>query len=377
MTSEDRREARYRRRRLKREEKRQSALAKYGQYDKVFSFGNLYRAYKGARRNVGWKPSTKRFVAFAPGNVWKLYDELQRGVYKSDGFTEFDIHERGKARHIRAVKISERIVQKCLNRFCLTPLLSRSFIYDNGASLPGKGQCFTMERIKQKLRRHIRRCGPEGWTLTFDFKGYFDNLDHGVIFAILDRAIADERLRERCKYFVRCFGERGLGLGSEISQALALAAASSIDHLFCDRLGLPYVRYMDDGLAISTDRGKLQEAETLLRRTCERLRIRINPGKTVIRPLRDGFRFMKIRTRPQRSGKITQRLPENNLRLARTRIGKLRAYLDRGCISLADIWQSFQSWRSYALRFRAYRHIQDMKEFLIRVYPGIMQRRTA
>lgn len=62
---------------------------------------------------------------------------------------------------------------------------------------------------------------------------------------------------------------------------------------------------------------------------------------------------------------------------ARTRIGKLRAYLDRGCISLADIWQSFQSWRSYALRFRAYRHIQDMKEFLIRVYPGIMQRRTA
>ena len=113
MTSEDRREARYRRRREMREEKRQASLAQHGTYDKVFSFGNLYRAYKGARKNVGWKPSTKRFVACAPGNVWKLYDELERGVYKSEGFTEFDIHERGKQRHIRAVKISERIVQKC------------------------------------------------------------------------------------------------------------------------------------------------------------------------------------------------------------------------------------------------------------------------
>ena len=373
MTSEERREARYRRRRARREGKRQACLARYGRYDKVFSFGNLYRAYKGARRNVGWKPSTKRFVACAPGNVWKLYDELERGVYKSAGFTEFDIHERGKQRHIRAVKIGERIVQKCLNQNCLTPVLSRTFIYDNGASLPGKGQCFTMERIKKKLRRHIRRHGTAGWVLTFDFKGYFDNLDHGVIFGILDRAIDDERLREICKYFVRCFGERGLGLGSEISQALALAAADSIDHLFCDRLGLSYVRYMDDGLAISADKATLQTAEAALRRACERLFIRVNPQKTVIRLLREGFRFMKIRTRPSRSGKITQRLPENNMRLARTRLGKLRAYLDKGYISLPDVWQSFQSWQSYALRFHAYRHIQDMKEFLTGAYPGILQ----
>lgn len=82
---------------------------------------------------------------------------------------------------------------------------------------------------------------------------------------------------------------------------------------------------------------------------------------------------MKIRTRPQRSGKITQRLPENNLRLARTRIGKLRRYLDRGLISLSDVWQSFQSWRSYALRFKAWRHIEKMKEFLTGAYPGILQ----
>lgn len=50
--------------------------------------------------------------------------------YKSGGFYEFTIMERGKLRHIKSVHISERVVQKCLCDYSLTPMLSRTFIYD-------------------------------------------------------------------------------------------------------------------------------------------------------------------------------------------------------------------------------------------------------
>ncbi len=375
MTSNDRREARYQRRKAKREAKTQEVLAKHGEFDKVFKFGNLYRCYKLCRRNVGWKPSVKRFIACAPSNVYDLYRKLKTGSYKSSGFCTFYVHERGKTRLIRSVKISERIVQKCDNRYCLTPILSRSFIYRNCASLQGKGQTFTMDGIKAALRHHVRLYGTEGFILTYDFKGYFDNIDHAVIFSILKRAIEDERILSLNRHFIDCFGDKGLGLGSECSQILALATANEIDHAFKERLRIKaYTRYMDDGWCLVPQKETAETALEILYELCGKLRIKTNADKTVIRQLRRGFRFMKIRTRVHANAKVTQRLPEKNPRLERTRLRKLHKYVDRGLISLSDVWQGFQSWRSYALRFKARRQINDMKAFLIQKYPTIMKR---
>ena len=45
---------------------------------------------------------------------------------------------------------------------------------------------------------------------------------------------------------------RGVGLGSQVSQNIALDFASPIDHYIKDKLGVRgYARYMDDGYVIS------------------------------------------------------------------------------------------------------------------------------
>lgn len=114
MNSKERHEARYQRRKMKRLLRRQKSNAKYGDFEKVFSFDNLYMAFRKCCLGVGWKASTQRFKANALQNVNDLFRSLQNDKYKSRGFYEFDIVERGKERHIKSVHISERVVQRCL-----------------------------------------------------------------------------------------------------------------------------------------------------------------------------------------------------------------------------------------------------------------------
>ena len=259
MNSAERREARYQRRKAARMEKKAAALREYGDFETVFSFERLYESYRASVRGVGWKASTQRYKAASLANVTKTHEELIAGRYRSKGFYEFDIVERGKPRHIRSVHISERVVQRCLCDYCLVPMLSRSFIYDNGASLRGKGYDFAVSRVTHFLAEHYRKHGREGYVLVFDFSKYFDTAQHEPVFREFERSGIDDRLVALSKYFIQNFGDVGLGLGSQVSQIAALALPNRIDHYIKDVLGMKYyARYMDDGCIISESKAELE-----------------------------------------------------------------------------------------------------------------------
>ena len=283
MNSAERREARYQRRKAARMKKKAAALREYGDFETVFSFERLYESYRASVRGVGWKASTQRYKAASLANVTKTHEELIAGRYRSKGFYEFDIVERGKPRHIRSVHISERVVQRCLCDYCLVPMLSRSFIYDNGASLRGKGYDFAVSRVTHFLAEHYRKRGREGYVLVFDFSKYFDTAQHEPVFREFERSGIDDRLVSLSKYFIQNFGDVGLGLGSQVSQIAALALPNRIDHYIKDVLGMKYyARYMDDGCIISESKEKLEICLRELRRLCAEHGIRLNPKKTQI-----------------------------------------------------------------------------------------------
>ena len=92
-------------------------------YDEVFTFDNLLTCAKACFKGVRWKPSTQIYETQMIKNVSETYKILKNRKYKSKGFHTFYIHERGKVRYIQSVHISERVVQKCLCDYCLTPTL--------------------------------------------------------------------------------------------------------------------------------------------------------------------------------------------------------------------------------------------------------------
>lgn len=360
MTSEERRAARYHRRQQKRQEKRER-VADSDSFASVFSYAHLYRSYRLCRRGVSWKSSVQKFIVTAPLAVYQIFRRLENGTYKSPGFYEFDLYERGKARHIRSTVIGERVVQRTLCDIALNPILCRTFIHDNGASLKGKGYDFAADRLICHLRRHIRKHGREGYILLFDFRKFFDNVDHAVIKAELRRQFTDPRIIGITEHFVEMFGDRGLGLGSQISQVLALVSGNRLDHYIKEELQIKgYARYMDDGYLIHHSKAYLQECLVKIQALCTKLGIVLNEKKTQIVKLSHGFSWLKMRISIQPSGRIVRKIYKRSIVRERKKLKKLRLKLDQGIMTQADIWNAWQSWKSYALRFDAWHTVQSM-----------------
>ena len=137
LTSEERREARYQRRKAKREAKALETTGK--SFDEVINFGNIVEAGRKCCDGSRWKTSTILFETHLLPECADIVETLAGEKRRFKGFHSFTTVEHGKARQIDALPIQERAGQKCLCRFYLTKAFSRSFISTNSASLEGRG----------------------------------------------------------------------------------------------------------------------------------------------------------------------------------------------------------------------------------------------
>ncbi len=378
MNSAERHEKRYQRRKAARAAAKAAREKHSDSYDQVFSYGNLYRAYQQCRRNVSWKSSVQKYITQAPVNVYKTWEKLQKGAYRSPAFFEFDIFERGKKRHIRSTIISERVVQKCLCENAIIPRVAGSFIYDNGASAKGKGYDFAVNRMMCHLQRHIRKNGSAGYILLCDFTSFFDSIIHWVVDRILHKRFSDLRLIGMAEELIRQFDpdkpfeqRRGLGLGSQISQILAPAVADSIDRYIKDVLHIKgYGRYMDDFYLIHESKHYLEHCKQMIRDKCREIGLILSERKTQIVKLTHGFTWLKVRVFVKKTGKIIRKLHRSSVVRQRRRLKRLHGLFAKGIITLRDAWNCFQSWRSHARRFCAYRTINEMEALFARLFIG-------
>ena len=169
MTSEERKVRRYYRRRLKREQKKREKFPNADNFEKVFRLKNLRTAYKQCRSGVIWKGNVQRYILRAPIVLSQTHKKIINGKYKCQPLDMFDTHERGILRHISALKFVDRVPQRCYNNEALVPLVTRSFIYDNGACLRNKGYHWQIGRLDAHLHQFYRKHGTDGWVWLFDF----------------------------------------------------------------------------------------------------------------------------------------------------------------------------------------------------------------
>jgi hypothetical protein len=370
MTNADRKEVRYQRRQAKRIAKALAYSQEFDNFDQMVNLDNLYMAFQKAKKNVSWKNSVQKYSI----NVLRKINETQRllleGKDVRKGFVEFYISERGKVRQIRSVHIEERVVQKCLCDFVITPLLSRSLIYDNGASLKGKGMSFSENRLKKHLHEfYAENDSNEGYVLTIDFSKYFDNISHELLIKMLNDKINDSRLRDLIYLFIIAFDEeaeglgKSIGLGSQISQLCAIYYPNQIDHYAKENLKIRgYGRYMDDIYLIHSDKKYLKYCLAEIQKLCIDLRIVLNLKKTRICKLSDGVAFLKGRYTLLSTGRVLI-TPLNNKATVRMkrRLRKLGRKVDRGETYYWDIFLMYYSWRQNFLnRFSAYHRIQSV-----------------
>lgn len=321
-------------------------------FDEVFSLANLYEALMKCRKGVGWKGTVQNYTNHAITNLYKTKIALDKRKVNTGHFFCFVRPERGKLRYIKSVHISERVIQRCLCDNCLVPLLTRKFIYDNSACIKGKGVHFARKRMKTHLRRYWLRHGNMGYILQFDFRHYFDTIPHDKMIEMVSREMQDEELRAIYAQLVNDFpGDKGLGLGSQISQISALHYPHEIDNRFAyDKRIFAYARYMDDGYLICEDKAYLKRCLEELKLMARSLGLEINENKTQIRKLGCSFEFLKARFRLYGNGRIVVRPNRKNITRNRR---KLKALFAKG-LPLPEIDMVFKTTFGNYNGFNAY-----------------------
>lgn len=342
-------------------------------FDSVLSYKHICEAALLCKRNVFWKSSVQNFMRAMHYYCAVLYLELYNNTFKFQETNEFDIRERGKTRHIKSIKIRDRVIQKVLCIYCLLPLFEKTFIYDNCASLKNKGITFAIKRLITMLCKFYRKHENKGFVLRFDFKDYFNSIDHDIALQLIMQKVKDERILKLILDAISIYsndkGSVGLGLGSELSQFIALLYANSIDHLIKDKSGIKYyIRYMDDGIVICESKEQLEELLKAIRLECEKLHLTINEKKTYIVPINKGFTFLKKRILLKDSGKIVIRISRDTITRMRRKLYKLKNKLNKGTVTLKNIEDAFISWRGIVEQFNTYYTVQRMNSIFKEIY---------
>lgn len=194
------------------------------QFEEAIKLRNLYRALKKCCAGTMWKDGTAVYRSDGLENSARLRADLKAGRYKIQRYMRFSI-TRPKPRSITATRIRDRHAQRSACDNILYPILTRSFIHDNGACQTGKGVDFAIERMKYWLRRvyraqrreraraadcRVEDVGPfqaDALIYKGDVRKYFPTSRFSVAKATLRKAVASDRLAAFFCAVVESFGE--------------------------------------------------------------------------------------------------------------------------------------------------------------------------
>ncbi len=336
------------------------------------SLNALYDASQLSRKGSSWKSSVQKYECDLLRNLLHTRQGLLAGSYKQMPFWEFELNERGKRRHIKSLHISDRVVQRSFCDNVLIPATAKKLIYDNGASVKGKGITFARKRLLVHLRKYYERThSNKGYILQIDFKKFFDSIPHDKLKAQFRPLLNDKDYALFC-YLVDTFeGDRGLGIGSQISQVCGIYYPTPIDTYFKVVKGCKYYgRYMDDTYIIHEDKEYLKELLREYIRLAEEWGLTVNLRKTQIVKLSRGFTFMKVKYNLLEDGTIVRRLSRDNVVRERRRLKKFK-----GLMSPESIAQAYESWRGTYTKFNSRRTIREMDNLYNKLYGGIYYER--
>jgi len=368
MTSQDRREARYKRRQADREARRAKMLAKFN-FDAVADIDNLYKAMKASRKGVWWKASVQRYDMNYMRKIFKAHDDLLAGKDIRRGFYKFSTKERGKLRYIKSVHISERVIQKSFCTNALVPHLTRGLIHDNGASVKGKGTHFALNRVTAHLQRHYKKHGTDGYVMLIDYANYFGNIRHDIVMDIYRRAFGeDTRLMWLAELFVTAFGDISLGLGSENSQITAVAYTNRIDHYIKEVLKIAYSHYMDDNLFLYLLKAAARNTLNVLQPMYDTYGIITPPQKVKIIKLSRGFVFIKAKISLTDTGAVIMRPSRKSITRQRQKLKKFYKKYTAGEMTLAEIRAGYMSCRGYIGHFKSRRSVYNLDMLYLRLF---------
>lgn len=374
MTSTERREARYQRRKAARLARKQARCDALGPAETVFSYRKLFRWGKKCCNNVRWKQSTQNFEAHLFSGTAARRKKLLEGKWRPKKCTHFILHERGKVRPIDAPHITDRQLQKAISKEVLVPLYTPGLIYDNYASREGMGLHFAFRRVGEMLHWYYRRYGRNGGVILLDLKKFFPSARRELIYQRHQQLILNPTLRSIADTVIDtapCTAPgRGMPLGVEPSQQEMMSMPSAIDNWFKCQVGVKCAgHYADDYIAIGPVELMRRIGNELVRRF-EKMGIPVNRKKCKLVPLTKPFKFCKAKFTLTGTGRVVVNGCRDGVKRARRKLKLFKREWLTGKRTLEEVAQYMTSQLAYYRNYNDHGRILRLRRLCYALFDG-------
>jgi len=279
-------------------------------YEQIYTFDNLWRAARKARRCKRVKKAVLEFEYDLENKLLEIQQRLKDETYQFSPYTFFTIYEP-QERHVAAAPYQDRVVHHAICNI-IEPILDSAMIYDCYACRKGKGSHAAIERAQQFLRNH-------NWVFKLDIKKYFFTIDHNLLLIDLCRKISDERLLRLLDQLLATYKSPseyhffssnyhsndnryrpiGLPIGNLTSQLLANYYLTTLDRFIKEKLHIKhYLRYMDDAILFANSKPELISAKENIACFLSRRRLKLHEHKCQLFPARHGVKFLGFHIYP-------------------------------------------------------------------------------
>lgn len=349
-------------------------------YRQIWSFENLYQAYRLARRGKRDRAAVSDFEFNLEARLLELQAELQMQTYRPGEYHNFYIFEP-KRRLVSAAPFRDRVVHHALCSV-IEPIWEPRFIYHSYACRVGKGTHAALNQAQTWARQYA-------YVFHGDIVKYFPSIDHQILSELMARRVADRQTLQLMKLLLDSgagiqtderpqlyfFGDdlfaalrpTGLPIGNLTSQFWANLYLHELDQFVTQRLHCPaYLRYMDDFLLFSDDKSQLRAWKAALRDFLgAHLRLLLHETKSVVQPTSIGLDFCGFILFPTH-----RRLRRSSIRRFVQRFRRQREAYRAGQLSLDKMTLSVQCWIAHAAHGDTWRlRSRLFRDYAISPYP--------
>lgn len=265
--------------------------------EKAISPEIIEHAWRKSRNdNAVWRPGIsrremeKRFVF----HIMALAEDLAGGSYTPDPVRRFSINKGdGKTRMITALSLRDKIAQRAVLSV-IEPYGEQLFHPDSYAYRPGRNIDNVMDRIQRFISLGFL------WAVSTDIMNCFDNIPQGRLLTMVSELIQDDSALQLIEKWVSGSGahgklffrsRRGIPQGAVISPFLCNLYLTPLDNMLSSH-GIHFVRYADNILIMTKTRKEAVSACTFLESRVRALDLVLNPQKTEVFHISDGYSFL-------------------------------------------------------------------------------------